>query len=330
MVSILIPAFNSEQWIGDTIESAVGQTWSRKEIIVVDDGSTDKTLSIARKFASKDVSVVTQTNQGAAAARNKAFSICQGDYVQWLDADDLLVPDKIEKQLRALDSSGTKRTLFSGAWGRFTYRSSRVSFVPTPLWCDLSPTEFLLRKMGLNLFMQTGVWLASRELTIAAGPWDNRLWVDDDGEYFCRVMLASDGIQFVPESKILYREAGANRLSLIGKSNRKLEAQFLSVKLHIEYLRSLEDSPRVRSACLTYLQGHMFYFYPERPDLVKQAEELATILGGCLELPRLSWKYAWIQKSLGWTAAKRAQLEYNNVKMSLTRSWDKVMHGFEK
>ena len=98
LVSILIPAFDAQEWIADTIKSAVGQTWPRKEIIVVDDGSRDQTLSIARQFASKEVSVVTQANQGAAAARNHAFSICQGDYIQWLDADDLLAPDKIERR----------------------------------------------------------------------------------------------------------------------------------------------------------------------------------------------------------------------------------------
>ena len=64
LVSILIPAYNAERWIADTIRSAQAQTWPRKEIIVVDDGSTDQTLSIARKFASKEVSVVSQENRG--------------------------------------------------------------------------------------------------------------------------------------------------------------------------------------------------------------------------------------------------------------------------
>src|SRR5215468_689063 len=79
LVSILIPAFNAEDWIADTIKSAIGQTWRRKEIIIVDDGSTDQTVPIAQRFASKDLRVVTQPNQGASAARNTAFGLCQGD-----------------------------------------------------------------------------------------------------------------------------------------------------------------------------------------------------------------------------------------------------------
>src|SRR5712671_4200568 len=70
LVSILIPAYNSEQWLAESIESALAQTWQKKEIIVVDDGSTDQTLHIAKRFASSTVQVVTQPNQGAAIARN--------------------------------------------------------------------------------------------------------------------------------------------------------------------------------------------------------------------------------------------------------------------
>src|SRR6266566_9337206 len=97
LVSILIPAFNAQEWITDTLKSAIAQTWPRKEILVIDDGSTDQTLAIARQFASEGVSVITQKNQGAAATRNKALSISQGDYIQWLDADDPLAPDKIAR-----------------------------------------------------------------------------------------------------------------------------------------------------------------------------------------------------------------------------------------
>ena len=96
--------------------------------------------------------------------------------------------------------------------------------------------------------MQTGDWLVSRELSEAAGEWDTRLLGDDDGEYFCRVLLASNGVRFVPDARMFYRRSGNASLSYIGTSNKKLEAQFLSMQLHIRYLRSFEDSPRVRDA----------------------------------------------------------------------------------
>src|SRR5215469_12892220 len=119
LVSILIPAFNAEKWIAETIRSALAQTWPRKEIIVVDDGSTDRTLAVARQFASKDVAVLSRENHGAAATRNHAFSLSQGDYIQWLDADDLLSPDKVERQMGAVEETRSSWTLLSSSWGYF-------------------------------------------------------------------------------------------------------------------------------------------------------------------------------------------------------------------
>jgi glycosyltransferase involved in cell wall biosynthesis len=324
LVSILIPAFNAQDWIADTIRSALEQTWPDKEIIVVDDGSKDQTLSVARQFASRGVSVVSQPNQGAAAARNHALSLSKGDYIQWLDADDILAPDKISMQMEVLNRYSGKRTLVSSAWGRFYHRLDKACFVPTPLWCDLSPAEWLLRKMEQNIFMQTMSWLVSRELTEAAGPWDTRLLGDDDGEYFGRLMLASDSILFVPEAKSYWRMSGSSSLSYIGRSDKKMEAHFLSMELHIKYLRSLEESDRVRAACLFYLQTWLPCFYPERPDIVRQMEQLASTLGGKLMPPQLAWKYAWIQRVFGWTAAKRTQLYYNQYKSAALRAWDKI------
>ena len=100
LVSILIPAYNAQYWIPDTIRSALAQKWANTEVIIVDDGSRDSTLEIARRFESARVKVVAQENRGAAAARNRALSLAQGDYIQWLDADDLLAPDKISEQLK--------------------------------------------------------------------------------------------------------------------------------------------------------------------------------------------------------------------------------------
>jgi glycosyltransferase involved in cell wall biosynthesis len=329
LVSILIPSYNAQEWIADTLRSALAQTWERKEIIVVDDGSTDKTLFIARQFESDCVHIVSQKNQGAASARNTALSVCQGDYIQWLDADDLLAPDKIAKQLAVLDQNLGKKTLLSSEFAKFLHRWQRAEFVPTELWEDLSPIEWLLRKMGLNLYMQTATWLVSRELTEASGPWDTRMLSDDDGEYFCRVLLNSDGTKFVPDARVYYRGFRSSSLAYVGKSDRKREALWLSMQLHIGYIRSLEDSPRIREACLVYLQRNLVNFYPERADIVSQAEQLAADLGGQLWPPHLSWKYSWIKSAFGWQAAKNVAVEMRRIRWSLENTLDRVLCDVE-
>jgi glycosyltransferase involved in cell wall biosynthesis len=329
LVSIIIPAYNAQEWIADTIQSALAQTWPHKEIIVVDDGSRDRTAAVARRFVSKEVAVVSTRNQGAAAARNHGLRLSQGDYIQWLDADDLLAPDKIERQLGASRQVDDARILLSSSWAYFNYRAERARFVTTPLWHDLSPVEWLLRKLGEDLHMQTATWLTSRELTEAAGPWDTRLLSDDDGEYFCRVLVASKGTRFVPEARVFYRITPSGRLSQIGASDRKKDAMLIGMKLHIEYIRLLEDSDRVRQACLAYLQNWYSTFYPERPDLVAELQTLAAQLEGRLEEPRLRWKYAWMKPVFGWKTAKWAQMALPQLKASCIRRWDKAMYRLE-
>ena len=321
LVSILIPAYNAEKWIAETIRSALSQTWPNTEIIIVESGSTDNTLDVARQFESPSVKVLSQPNQGASSARNTAFSVSQGEYIQWLDADDLLAPDKIARQMKVA-TSVMNRVVLSSEWGVFFYRSSKAHFVPTTLWADLSPVEWFLRRMTQNLHMQPATWLVSRELTQAAGPWDTRLSLDDDGEYFCRVVQASHGVRFVSDAKVFYRSPGPRRLSTIDGSAKKLQSQFLSIALQVSHFRALEDSPRVRAACLAFLQKWFFCFYGVRDDLADDLKQLAKGLGGRLEVPHVRRKYRWIEQIAGRKLARRAQDLLPRAKWALVRCLD--------
>jgi len=324
-VSILIPAYNAEKCIGYALQSALAQTWEHREIIVVDDGSTDRTLEVARSFEPQGVKVVSQKNQGAAAARNEAYAHSRGDYIQWLDADDLLGAGKVATQIEALGSSPGKRSLLSSEWGVFYHRPEKTSFLPSCLWCDLSPIDWLVRKMGENAYMQTACWLVSRELCDAAGPWDTRLSADDDGEYFCRVVLASKEVKFVPRARVYYRLSGPSSVSYIGNSSRKLESQWLSIQLNVRHIRSLEDSPRVHAACGKFIQSWMPYFYPERMDVYREAGKLCQELGGELREPQLSWKYSFIRRLFGARLARAAQRSLPVLRWSWVRAWDRFL-----
>jgi hypothetical protein len=161
-------------------------------------------------------------------------------------------------------------------------------------------------------------------LTDEAGPWDSRLLGDDDGEYFCRVLLNSKGVRFVPGSIVYYRTVD-NSLSYIGQSSRKMHAHWLSMQLHIRYLRQLDDSPAGRAACIAYLQNWLFQFHPERSDIVEEARSLAEELGGKLSVQELSWKYRWADAAFGRTAAKRIMFSSQRLKWSFRQLCDKLM-----
>jgi len=324
LVSILIPAYNAESWISDAIKSALRQIWPHKEIIVVDDGSADGTLAVASTFTRDGVTVTSQKNSGASAARNHAYSLCKGDYIQWLDADDVLAPDKISRQVAFARAVNNPLLLLSSEWGRFHYRTKNAQFIPTALWQDLSPIDWLLRKLTLNVWMQPGCWLVSRELTEAAGPWDERLSFDDDGEYFCRVIIKSQGVAFVRGAKTFYRATGPGSLSSVDNSNKKMESAWLSIRLHIRCVRHLEESERTKKAALTFLHTWFSMFDPYRPDILEQMEELAQSLGGKIKrlhlIEPLRWKFAWMEDVFGRRFAYWAQKRIPGLKHSAIQS----------
>ena len=102
-VSVIIPAYNAESYLAETIESALAQTAPPAEILVVDDGSTDRTAEVARGFEARGVRVLRKANGGPASARNEAIRHSTGEYLAFLDSDDLWVPDKLEAQLAFLE-----------------------------------------------------------------------------------------------------------------------------------------------------------------------------------------------------------------------------------
>lgn len=323
LVSILIPAYNAERYVAQTLESAHSQTWPRLEIIVVDDGSRDQTLGLARRFESVSVKVVTQENRGASSSRNRALSLAQGEYIQWLDADDLLAPDKIERQMEVALQEADPSVLFSSEFGQFFHRPEKAKFVPNPLWKNLEPAEWMATKFANNTWMNPAVWLVSRRLSEEAGPWNEELTLDDDGEYFCRLVSQSRLVRFVPGARSYYRQWNTGSLSR-ASSEKACRSLLQSLKLSIGYLRSLEDSARTREAALSYLQVWYFYFFPDKKDLLAEIDSLAHELGGRLSPPALSWKYSWIKGLFGWEEARRAKDTVATVKLKVRSHLDRV------
>ena len=326
LVSILIPAYNAEKWIADTLQSAISQDWQRKEVIVVDDGSMDSTLSVARSFESKFVKVVTQENCGASAARNRALSFAQGDYIQWLDADDLLAPDKISRQLRDAEAGTSSRVLLSSAFGKFYVDPQKAKFTPHVLWQDLEPVDFLINKFTHNDWLNPGVWLVSRRLTELAGPWDERLSLDDDGEYFARVVAMCERVKFVPQALVYYRMGNVGSLSR-SVSDRACDSLLRSLSLSIGYLRSLEDSDRTRAAGVELLQTCLDLsncFFPNNETLFRRANNLAGELGASLARPRMRWKYVLIKTLFGIKVATRMKTVVSNTKLLARIQFDRL------
>jgi len=324
LVSILIPAYNSEKWIKATIQSALNQTYRNKEIIIVDDGSNDNTLSIAKQFESNCVKVISQNNQGASAARNKALSLSQGEFIQWLDSDDILAPDKIEIHLTNISQNPESRVLYSSAFGYFYYRLKRAKFISTPLWQDLSPTSWIIKHLMGGYWMYPAAWFVSRKLTEMAGVWDERLSLNDDGEYFCRVVAASELVEFHPQARTYYRSGNLSSLSNM-RTEKHLESLNLSYNLCVDHLLKLENSEVTREASRIFLQNFVSKIQIDKSYLVKDTKNRIIELGGSIPPLSETRKFNFIKKILGLRIASLIKTWLWTMERLVRMEWDKLL-----
>lgn len=303
LVSIVIPSYNAAPWLAATIESALAQTHPRCEIIVVDDGSSDDSPAIASRYSDRGVQLLSQPHHSAASARNRGLAAARGSFVQFLDADDLLAPEKIARQVARL-SAAPARSVASGEWTRFTHSTESARFLPEPNWRDLSGLDFLRLHYDEGWMMPPIAWLTPRALLDTAGPWREDLSLNDDGEYFCRVLLHSAGIVFTPEARSYYRSALPGSLSR-RKDPAALRSLVNSIEANTSALLAHESSTRVRRSAANAWQRLAYEIYPTLPAETTAAERRVRALGGSslrIEGGRLVRLTA---RLLGWKIAAR-------------------------
>lgn len=309
LVSILIPCHNSALWLPATLASALAQTHPRCDVIVVDDGSTDASAEIALSFADRGVRLVRQPQGGAAAARNTALRHARGDFFQFLDADDLLHPEKISRQLARLRAEPSGRVA-SGAWAGFRQHPEEAFFAAEPVWRDDAPLDWLVLSWDGGGMMHPAAWLTPREVAQRAGPWNETLSLDDDGEYFCRVLLASSGVCFCAEAKSYYRRHDGGSLSH-AKSPAAWRSSQAVCRLVQTAALACEDSPRVRHACALSHLRFAFHAWPYARDLARVSLTEARKLDPTTRMPSAGARYNLVARLVGWRIARTLQHHFS-------------------
>ena len=223
-VTIGIPAYNREEWIAQAVESALAQSWSRKEVIVADDGSTDRTREILEAFGDRITLLSLPGNSGPASARNAILEVARGEWIQWLDSDDYLLPPKIEAQLREAGGEPADILLSPSLieqWG---------ADGPAPPWIahfPESPEPFYL--WLAFWFPQIGAQLWRREALARIGGWSPAHLVDDY-DLYARALQQGLRFRFTPSPGAVYRMGrsfswtSSKMRELLPAHNRETEA----------------------------------------------------------------------------------------------------------
>lgn len=297
-ISILIPAHNAAATIRETMDGCLRQGESVGEIILVDDGSIDDTSTQAEAWASQHaipVKIIRQQNRGACHARNRAFQSAAHDWIQWLDCDDVLAPGKLEQQLQR-GLSHPQSLMYSG-WRKFETSIRETSFSEwDSLENEYAPEAWIeSRTMGIP-----GCWLGHRSLFEKVGPWDERLSINQDGDYFTRAIVRADTIQVVKGTGVHYRTGHANRTSHFTPD--KALSLFRSVQSFEREVARLDAD--LNQVVAEQYQTFIHRVYPhcreQRKEALRKVQELAEapIPNHLLE-SRLSQRIA---KFIGWKA----------------------------
>ena len=195
-VSIIIPCWNAEQYVSEAIESALGQTYPNAEVIVIDDGSTDNSLDIIRSFASR-VRWATGPNRGGSAARNRGLALAQGEFIQFLDADDLLYPDKLAKQVPLSLARGPGVACICD-WEVLVAANAHSRKRQSLNYCGEDPVLYCLRSQ-----LPTPSPLHWKDSLQAIGGFDESLPCSQERDLHLR--LACSGVKFVYRPEVLYQ-----------------------------------------------------------------------------------------------------------------------------
>ncbi|UCS91997.1 glycosyltransferase family 2 protein [Echinicola marina] len=274
LVSIIIPVYNKAAYVSQTIDSALAQTYQNIEIILVDDGSTDGSKLIIRRYAKQfpeKIVLIEQENSGVSKATNKGISYAKGEYIQFLDADDLISSNKIKNQVNLLLGKG-KMTMASCEWVTFVKSNTIYENWSLGVYKDYEiPIQMLLDLYNNAEMMQPAVYLCHRELIDRAGAWDETLIINQDGEFFMRVLLQAEKILYESTQKVYYRKPGVTNVSQ-QKSFMASASLLESYRCYERELRNKEDSIRVRIALAKNYLRFIYVTYPKYPELIREAE----------------------------------------------------------
>jgi hypothetical protein len=292
--------------VGEAVESVLNQTYHNIELIVVNDGSTDRSREVLERYKGRGVKVITQENQGQCAAANRALAEARGEYVKFFDADDILSPHFIEAQVGRLD--GRKDAVASARWGRFyndDIRTFRLN--PEEVWKDMESTEWLVvATIKAQPMQQCGLWLIPKDVLTKTGGWLEGLSLTNDFEFFCRVLCSVNEVLFCEQATLYYRSGMWGSLSA-RKSREARESECKSILLGTGHILSKRQDARARLSCANTCQHLIYDLYPKHPDLRKELAQRVEECGGAKIEPSGGRYFQLLRPWIGWRLARRLQ-----------------------
>lgn len=253
LVSVIIPVYNGDRYIVQAVESVLCQTFTNLEIIVVDDGSTDRTQQVLQPYFDR-IRYIYQENQGAAVARNLACELAQGEFLAFLDADDYFLSDKLEKQIVCFDADPALDMVQTG-WFIVDETGREISAVkPWQQAPKLDLESFIIYKC-----VRPSAMMLRREWWERLGGFDSRLPPTEDLDFALRLTLKGCKAVWLEETLTCYRQHNSNLMSsgfpLMKNTEILMEEFFFRPDLP-QSIRQLKNQERYQ--CFVWMGWRMY------------------------------------------------------------------------
>lgn len=242
-VSIIIPCYNAERWIAEAIDSCLAQTYPSIETIVIDDGSTDRSLEIIKSYGDK-ITCETGENKGGNHARNRGVALSKGSYIQFLDADDYILPEKIAKQVSFLEQS--KLDVVYGDW-RHQKHFHNDRFVLEDIQITGEQTD-ILESLLSNWWVSPACILFARSAVEKSALWDETLKAGQDLDFFVSVVINGARVGYQPGCDSIYRRYGNITVSSSCKVRHLENHSSILQKIENELIQRQAFTEKYRSA----------------------------------------------------------------------------------
>jgi len=229
LTSVIIPCFNSARWLKEAIDSCLAQSYQEIEVIVIDDGSTDDSLDIIRGYDSRII-WESGPNRGGNHARNRGFALSKGEYIQYLDSDDYLMPEKIERQVEFLEKE--EADVIYGDW-QYLYHLKNGETVFGDIEDSRTGEDFLEMLLEDKKWIAPGAFLFTRAIVEKSGGWDESLKAGQDRDFLISVALANAKFTYQPGCYSVYRRYGKETVST---SNQRVW-----VENHFQLMKKAEE-----------------------------------------------------------------------------------------
>ncbi|BAZ51234.1 putative glycosyl transferase [Nostoc sp. NIES-4103] len=260
-ISVILPVYNGEKTVKETIESVLNQTFKNIELILINDGSTDSTLKIIESIQDARLQVFSYQNAGLATSRNRGLSHCTGTFISFIDADDLWTSDKLESQLKALQAHPKAGVAYS--WTN--YIDTEGKFLKSGT--HITVTGDVYKQLVLRNFLENGSNpLVRSEALKEVGGFDETLPAAEDWDMWLRLAARYEFVA-VPKAQILYR-VSANSMSTKLKVQ---EAASLKVIERAFSNEKAEPLSHLKRSSIAYLYKYLTFKALETPKNLKKS-----------------------------------------------------------